>query len=184
MGPYIYKVVHVEINILNLPPILQNRNAYPREENCCDEYSRMVPVDDEHSCDTIISYNTDGRINSVPESRYSVLSYIHISGAKYRIESRKIETATNITIHRMTERIESNKMSGSTDDEGEIHLLISLKCTVIVAEPNSSIQNTPYYRSCVICETKVGNYQHNIEATTDHYSREDYADSCLARYFI
>ena len=32
----------------------------------------------------------------------------------------------------MTERIESNTILEVTDDKGEIQLLISLKCTVIV----------------------------------------------------
>ena len=51
---------------------------------------------------------------------------------------------TNITIHKITERIESYTVLEVTDDKGKIHLLINLKCTGIVTEPRSSIRNTPH----------------------------------------
>ena len=35
-------------------------------------------------------------------------------------------------------------MFEGADDEGEIHLLINLKCTVIVVEPVSPIINMPH----------------------------------------
>ena len=70
----------------------------------------------------------------------------------------------------MTEIIESNKILEFTNDEGAIHLLISLKCTVIVEDPSSPILNTPHSTSHVFCDTRVRNYQQNIEAITDHYS--------------
>ena len=94
----------------------------------------MFLPDEGHMCDTIIAENKDLRRNKISESIDSVLSSLHIGGSKYRIYSSKTETATNITIHKMTEMIESNAILEVTDDEGAINLLISLKCTVIVAE--------------------------------------------------
>ena len=70
----------------------------------------------------------------------------------------------------MTESIDYNTILEVTDNEGEIHLLISLKCTVIVEDPSSPILNTPHSTSHVFCDTRVRNYQQNIEAITDHYS--------------
>ena len=69
----------------------------------------------------------------------------------------------------MTENIESNIILEVTDDEGEIQLLMSLKCAVIVAETAPPIRNTPHSTSRLLCETKVENYQHKTETTTYHY---------------
>ena len=71
----------------------------------------------------------------------------------------------------MTEGIDSNKILESTDYEVSIHLLVSLKCTVIVVDPVSPIRKTPHSTSRVFCETNVGNSQHKIESTTYHYSQ-------------
>ena len=67
--------------------------------------------------------------------------------------------------------IESNIMFEGNDDEVAIHLLISLKCTVIVGDTGSPVRNTPHFTSRVFYETKVIRFQHNTEATTDHYSQ-------------
>ena len=77
----------------------------------------------------------------------------------------KTETVTNITFHKITERIESCKILDVTDDETAIHLLMGIKYTGIVTEPSSPIRNTPHSMSHVFCETKAINYQHNTEAT-------------------
>ena len=53
----------------------------------------------------------------------------------------------------MTERIEYNKILEVTEDERAIQLLISLKCTAIVTDLGSTIQNTPYYTRRVFYET-------------------------------
>ena len=101
MVPYRLKVMHVEYYIINSSPIIHKWSSYSREDNNFGEDSIMVLLYDEHSCDTIISDNTDIIINNVPEIRDSVLSYLHIGGVKYSIYSSKTETATNITIHKM-----------------------------------------------------------------------------------
>ena len=69
----------------------------------------MFLPDDGNLCDTIVSENTDLRINNIPESIDSVIYSLHIGGTKYRIYSQKIETDTHITIHKMTERLDSNR---------------------------------------------------------------------------
>ena len=88
--------------------------------------------------DTIIAENTDLRGNIIIESRCSVIFSLHIvihnGDAKYRIQQKK-QTVVNITINKITERIESHKSLKVTDDEGIIHLLTGLKCTVIVKYP-------------------------------------------------
>ena len=63
---------------------------------------------DRNLCDTIVSENTDLKSNNFPESIDSFIYSLHIGGTKYRIYSRKIETSTNTTIHKITERLDSN----------------------------------------------------------------------------
>ena len=46
--------------------------------------------------------------------------------AKYRIYSSKTENTTNITIHKTTEGLKSNKILEGSDDEGEINLLLNI----------------------------------------------------------
>ena len=71
-------MVHVEDGILNVSPIIKNRNVYPRKENNCgDDYS-MVLLYANHLGDTIIAGNTDLSGNIIMESRDLVLSYINI----------------------------------------------------------------------------------------------------------
>ena len=82
----------------------------------------------------------------------------------------------------MTESIESNKILRVNDDEVEIQLVMSLKCTVIITEPVSIILNIPHSTSRVFCKTKVVNSQHNSEAMIDYYSQEDNSASGLASY--
>ena len=87
--PYKPKVMHIDNDLLNLPPIRNKRNFYPRKEkNCGDDFSTII-IDDDNLCDTIISRNTDLRRNNIPESIYLVLSSLHIGGAKYRVYLRK-----------------------------------------------------------------------------------------------
>ena len=69
----------------------------------------MFLPDDGNLCDTIVSENTDLRINNIPESIDSVIYSLNIGGTKYWIYSQKIETDTHITIHKMTERLDSNR---------------------------------------------------------------------------
>ena len=98
MVPDESKVMHIEDDILNFSPIRQNRNTYPSKEKNCGGRSSMVILDNNNLCYTIISGNKDLSSNNIPESRYSVLPYPHISGTKYRICSGKTYTATNINI--------------------------------------------------------------------------------------
>ena len=70
---------------------------------------------------------------------------------------------TNITFQKITERIESCKMLEVNDDEGEIHLLVGIKYTVIVADTTPPIITTPHSTSLVFCETRVP-----IQERSDH----------------
>ena len=92
--------MHVEDETINLHPIIQNRNAYPREENSCGYYSSMVILDDHNLHNNVILDNTDIRSNNIPENIDLVLSYLHISGTKYRNYRSKIDTVTNIKIQK------------------------------------------------------------------------------------
>ena len=71
---------------------------------------------------TTVVMTKDISRNRILESRDCFLSYIqiglHTSDEKYRIHSNKTETATDITIHKMSERLESNNILEGIDDEG------------------------------------------------------------------
>ena len=66
--PYKSKVVYVEYQILNVSPIRQNINNYPRKEKNCGDDSNMVILDNGSLCDTTISGNIDSVSNTIPES--------------------------------------------------------------------------------------------------------------------
>ena len=91
----------------------------------------MILLDDKDFGGTIIARNVDIRGNILTEIRELVLPSqqidTHVGDKKIRIYSRKTEMATNITINRMTENIESNTILEFTDAEGEIHQLINIK---------------------------------------------------------
>ena len=90
--------MQVKDDKLNLSPIRQNRNDYPREyNNCGDDSSRFIP-DNGHLCDNIIPDNKYLISSKIPGSRDLVLSFLHICGEKYRIYSIKSENVSNITI--------------------------------------------------------------------------------------
>ena len=74
--------------------------------------------------DTVAAENTYLSTNNIPEIKYLVLFSLNIGGSKYRICSRKTDTATNITIHKMTERIDSENVLDVTDCKITIHLLL------------------------------------------------------------
>ena len=54
---YKSNVMHAEDNVLNLYPIRQKINAYPRKENNFGDDSSVFLLDDEHLGDTIIAGN-------------------------------------------------------------------------------------------------------------------------------
>ena len=54
-----------------------------------------------------------------------------------------------------SERIESCRILEVTDDEGELHFLVGIKYTVIVADTVSPILTTPHSTSLVLWETRV-----------------------------
>ena len=62
---------------------------------------------------------------------------------------------TNSTFKKTIERIESCKILEVTDDYGEIHLLVGIKCIGMLADTVSYILTTPHSTSLVFCETKV-----------------------------
>ena len=145
----------VEDYTLNLSPIRQNINAYPREDNfCSDDYSQFLQ-DDGHLHETAIPDNKDLGSNSIPKIRDSVLPSPRIAGTKYRVYSDKIDTATNITIHKTTERIKFTTILGVTYDEGVIRLIINLKCMVIVVDTGSPFQTTPHSTGLDFYETNI-----------------------------
>ena len=55
MVPYGLKVMHIEDDILNVSPIVQNINSYPSEYNNHGEESSMVLLYDQHLCETFLS---------------------------------------------------------------------------------------------------------------------------------
>ena len=126
----------------------------------------MSLPDDGNLCDTTIADNTDLGRNNIPGIMDSVLSSLHIGDEKYRIYSNKTEAATNITIHKITERIDSNIIFEVAGDKEAIHLLLNTKYIVIVVEPVFPIQNKQHSTSPVLCETIVRYYQHKIDAAT------------------
>ena len=140
MLAYKLKYIHNEDDTLYFYPKRQNINAYPREEDNCGDYFIVFLTYDLNVCDTIIAQNTYLRINKILESTYSILSSLHICGSKYRIYSRKTETATNINIHRTTESMDSNTILEGTDDKGASQLLLNIKYIVTVVDPISSFE--------------------------------------------
>ena len=58
MAPYKLKVMNVEYDIVNLSPIRQKTNFYPREDNNCGDDSRMVLLGEGHLSDMVIPENT------------------------------------------------------------------------------------------------------------------------------
>ena len=74
--------MHVEYYILHLSPIKHNINYYPSEDNKWGYEPSMFLIDDGHLCDIFISDNTDHNKNNSPESRYLVLSSLHIGRVK------------------------------------------------------------------------------------------------------
>ena len=145
-------------------------NTYTREENYCGYYSIIFLQDEGHICDIVIADNRELRSNKTSERKGSVLSSLHIGDKKYRLYSSKTETAKNITIQKMNERIESNSIFEVIYDEEAIHLIITIKYTVIVSDPRFPIINNPHsMSSLVFCKTMVRNYQLKTEAATYHY---------------
>ena len=166
---YKLKVMHDEYYKLNFSPTRHNRKAYPKEENNLGDDSSMFLAGYGNLCDTIIAANIYLVRNNILQSIFLILSYLRIGGAKYRIYSQKTETATNITVHKITERLEYNTILEGNSDEGKIHLLLTLKYIVTVVDTVSIIINTPYSMILVFCETNVRYYQYNIKADIDHY---------------
>ena len=118
---------------------------------------------------TTLVVTTDFSSNNIMESTYSILSSLHIGVVKYRIYSIKTETATNITIHKMTDIIESNAIWDINYYEGEMPLLVHSKCAVIVVDPSSPIQYNPHSTIFFFCETNFIFLLYKIEAATHHY---------------
>ena len=80
--------------------------------------------------------------------------------------------------------IESYTILVVTDDEGEIHLLVSFKYTLILSDTGTPIQNTPHSMSGIFCEIKVGIPNTRQRRPAYHYSQEDNAASGLTSYFV
>ena len=58
--------MHVEDDIQNLSPIIENRNSYPREDINSGDYHSMVLIYDGNLGDTVITLNTDTIRNNIP----------------------------------------------------------------------------------------------------------------------
>ena len=154
---------------LNFLPIRQNSNVHLRKyNNCGDDSSNFLPYYG-HLWYTVVPENTYLSSNNIPESIYSVLPFLRIAGKKYRILSSKIDTATEITIHRMNERVKSTKILQVTDYNGVIHLIINLKDTVIVGDPGSHFRNIPHSTRLFFCETNGIYSQYRTKTTKYPY---------------
>ena len=82
MVAYKSKMIHHEDDTLHLFTMRQNSNAYPREEKSCGDDSIIFIPDDRHVGDAVIAENTYHSSNKIYEIICSVLSSIHIGGAK------------------------------------------------------------------------------------------------------
>ena len=82
---YKSKVIHVENYILNLSPIRNNVNDYPRVDNKVSDDCNNVLLYYRFWCSTGIPKNVFVRSNSIPPRTDSVIIYIHSGGTKYRI---------------------------------------------------------------------------------------------------
>ena len=71
-----------------------------------------------------------------------------------------------------------------TKDEGSVQLLINIRYTVIVAEPDYPIRNIPQSTSLVFFENNVRDSQYKIDMITDHFTQQDNASLCTSIYFI
>ena len=147
--------------------MIHNINAYSRSENNCGDDSIMFLPDDKHLCDTLISENTDLIRNQIYKRIYSVLSSLHIGGENTGYNQAK-QKLPEILPFKNYWTIESNTILDFTGDEGEIHLLVNLKYTVIVSDRGSSIINMPHSMILVFCETIIRDYQNKTEADTGH----------------
>ena len=56
-----------------------------------------------------------------------------------------------------------------TNDEGAIYLLINIRYTMIMADPESPIRNMSQSTSLVLFETNIRGQQYKTEVTTCHY---------------
>lgn len=75
-------------------------------------------------------------------------------------------SATNITIKKMTEMIVSNKILDVTGNKGVTHLLRNFKCTSIVVESGYPFINTPHSTRFVLSDTNTNDNQHYTEIAT------------------
>ena len=92
-------MIHVEDYILNFSPIRHNRNSYPRKDNNGGDDSSMVFY-------MSVTWVT---LSSLIIQFPAAIIY-HVGDSKYRILSSKKYITTNITIHKINENIESNKI--------------------------------------------------------------------------
>ena len=101
------------------------------DNNGSDNSSTFLP-DNGHLRENFIPDNIDISSNKIPKSIDSVLPSLLIAGKKYRIWLGRTYTTTNITIQKITERIESTTNLEVTDNKGVINSLIKIKRIVIV----------------------------------------------------
>ena len=80
---------------------------------------------------------------------------------KYRIYSGETDAARNITIHKITKRIESNTVLDVTDDKVLTHLLINISCIVIVVDLGFSFQNAPQSMILDFCKYNFIDVKYN-----------------------
>ena len=82
----------------------------------------------------------------------------------YKIQNlpNKTETSTNITINKITDRIESNKILDVTFGKLVIPVIINIKCVLIGVDPGFPFLFTKHSTSFVFCKTNVRYSQYNI----------------------
>ena len=99
------------------------------------------------------------------------IKYYHLSTltVKNKGSTQSKQKLPQILPLKTNKRISFNTNLEVTDDEGLIHLLINLEYTVIVAESDLTIRNTPHPTNLLLCETNVIDSHYKTYAATGHY---------------
>ena len=172
MLAYNFKVRHDEDDTLDLFIRIQNSNAYPRELKNWGKNSSLFLPDNRRLCDTFTAENTDLSRNK-PLKEY--IQYYHFSALiaqnkGYTQAKQKLPQI--LAFEKWLKELSLIQFWEFTGDEGVTHLLINLKCTVIVAEYGSPIRicHIPWYLSYVKPMSEIPNKRQIWPLTTDHWS--------------
>ena len=138
-------------------------------ENNCGDYSGTVLPYYGCFCGTDITKKLVFRENKITTITDSVLPSLQIDVTKSRIQLGWIYNATNITIIKITESVESHKTLKANNDTLETHLHINLKYIVILVESLFPCWNMSHSIIFIPSENNFIYYQHKIETAIYHY---------------